>query len=172
MKFKEIINRITGLSVPIFGIQWNPSELEVEKARRIITFLEDKRVLYSPESMEIPEHCVESVLDIRRFLTNEIGSLDSEIELSKHIRAMRAACRKFLDSVSANNREIVKFARQHGHWASWKFYSDLGIMRGIFSVHIAQIAAVYGLDVEDDLAKILPNLDEYKDGELTKLNIN
>jgi hypothetical protein len=172
MKFKEIINRVTGLSVPIFGIQWNPKELEVEKARRVIAFLEDKRVLYKPDSMEVPEHCVDSVLDIRRFLTNEISNLKSDTELSKNLRAMRAACRKFLDSISEEEREIVRYARQQGHWASWKFYNDLGIMRGVFSVHITQIAVSYGLDVEDELAVILPNLDEHEEGGFTKLNIN
>jgi len=36
MKFKEIVARITGLSVPMFGVQWSPKEPEIAAARRVI----------------------------------------------------------------------------------------------------------------------------------------
>lgn len=55
MKFKEIVARITGLSVPVFGVQWSPSEPEVAAARRVISYLEDRRVLYQPELDGEPE---------------------------------------------------------------------------------------------------------------------
>jgi hypothetical protein len=29
-------------------------------------------------------------------------------------------------------------------------------MRGVFGIHVARLAAMYGLDVEDDLSVILP----------------
>ena len=96
MNFREVVSRVTGLSVPIFGVQWNPPEAECSVARRVIAFLEDRRVLYVPSEMELPHHCVESVLRIREFLTAELGTLDSENEVAKSLRAMRAACRKFL----------------------------------------------------------------------------
>ena len=37
MHFKEIIGRITGLSCPVFGVSWKPSEPEVAIARRVVT---------------------------------------------------------------------------------------------------------------------------------------
>ncbi|WP_139165767.1 DUF6650 family protein [Chromobacterium amazonense] len=58
MKFREIISRITGFSIPIFGIQWNPPEAECAAAKRVLTFLEDRRVLYVPSEMEVPHYCV------------------------------------------------------------------------------------------------------------------
>jgi hypothetical protein len=152
MKFKEIANRISGLSVPVFGVQWTPKELEIEKARRIIAFLEDRRVLYSPDEVEVPEHCVRSILKIREFITTELGDLDADTELAKHLRAMRAASRKCLNDVSEDDGRIIQYSRHSGHYASWQFYGDVGIMRGVFGVHIAQIAVAYGLDVEDELA--------------------
>ena len=48
MKFQEILSRITGLSVPVFGVSWTPPAAEVTIARRVVTFLEDRRVLYNP----------------------------------------------------------------------------------------------------------------------------
>jgi len=156
MKFREIVSRVTGLSVPIFGIQWSPPESECAVARRILAFMEDRRVLFVPSEMEVPHHCVESVLRIREFLTGELGSLDSANELALSLRAMRAACRKFLATVEADDHHIIQFGASHGHYASWIFNGAVGELRGVFGVHIARLAASHGLDVEGELASILP----------------
>lgn len=159
MKFQEIANRLTGISTPIFGVSWEPPQLEITVARKVITFLEDRRVLYSPSEMEVPRHCVTSILEIRRFLTAELMQLDSKSQFTAHLRAMRSACRKFLETMGHEDSDVIRFGGQQGHWASWKFNGALGEMRGVFGVHIAAIAAQNGLDVEDDLAEILPSSD-------------
>jgi hypothetical protein len=117
MKFSEIANRLTGISTPLLGVSWQPTDLEVSAARRVIAFLEDRRVLYAPEEMEMPEHCVRSVLEIRHFLSDEIGKHDSSSGFAASLRAMRAACRKFLDRVGVDGREVALYANHHGHWA-------------------------------------------------------
>ena len=71
---------------------------------------------------------------------------------------MRAACRKFLDSVTTDKR-IVQFGASTGHFASWQFNGAVGELRGVFGIHITQIATQHGLDIEDDLAKIIPEVD-------------
>lgn len=101
MRFTEIATRLTGVSSPVFGVSWNPPEAEVTAAKRIIAYLEDRRVLYAPTSMEHPSHCVESVLDVRRFLTEELGKLDPHNPLAQNLQGMRAACRKFLNQIQA-----------------------------------------------------------------------
>jgi hypothetical protein len=160
MQFKEIVNRLTGISCPIFGISWNPSETDRAIAQRAVTFLEDRRVLYSPSEIELPDHCVQSVLRIREFLTNELTRLHSRDSMAESFRAMRSACRKFLNAVQAeDDNRIVHFANSPGHYASWEFNQALGELRGIFGVQVARLAAQYGLDVENDLAKILPESD-------------
>ena len=40
-----------------------------------------------------------------------------------------------------------------------EFNQALGELRGVFGIHIGMIAAKYGLDVEDELASILPEAD-------------
>jgi hypothetical protein len=161
MKFKEILGRITGLSCSVFGLSWNPPEPARTVARRIIAFLEDRRVLFAPSEMEVPDHCVQSVLVIRDFLSMEIGKLDSGNEIAEAMRGMRAACRKFLDTVSGGRgADLLKYGGHSGHWASWVFNSSLGEMRGVFGIQVAKLAAAYGLDVEDELAAILPGRDE------------
>lgn len=156
MNFREIASRITGLSVPVFGVQWNPPEAERSAARRVLAFLEDRRVLFVPSEMEVPDHCVAAVLGIREFLTIEIGKLDASAELAQSLRAMRAACRKFLATVEADDRRAVRFGASRGHYASWVFNGAVGELRGVFGVHIARLATSHGLDVEDELASILP----------------
>lgn len=155
MKFSEIASRLTGISCPIFGISWNPAAPEVTVARRVITFLEDRRVLFVDSEMEMPEHCAASVLEIRRYLTSELQQL-TDSDLCNALRAMRAACRKFLAKMDEGGGLVVRHGGHWGHWASWRFSSALGELRGTFGIHIARIAAQHGLDVEDDLAQILP----------------
>lgn len=36
------------------------------------------------------------------------------------------------------------------------FMAILGELRGVFGIHVARISAAYGIDVEDDLAAMLP----------------
>src|SRR5712672_2554070 len=150
VKFSEIANRQTGISTPLVGVSWQPSDLEVSAARRVIAFLEDRRILSTPDSVKVPSHCVTSVLEIRRFLSAELGKLETGSEFAASLRAMRAASRKFLKSVATNSREVIlDAADHHSHSATWAFYSALGEMRETFGVHLARIAAEFSLDIED-----------------------
>ena len=72
---------------------------------------------------------------------------------------MRTACRKFLNTVQADER-IIKFGVVHGHFASWKFIGAVGEMRGVFGTHIAQVATQYGVNVNSPLSDILPDKPE------------
>ena len=126
MKFSKIANRLTGISTPLGGVSWQPSDLEVSAARRVIAFLKDRRVLYAPEEMEVAARCVASVLEIRQFLRGELGKLDGKSVLAASLRAMRAACRKLLDRVGIDGREVVLYANHHGHWASWNLLQRFG----------------------------------------------
>jgi hypothetical protein len=158
MRFKETFARLTGISVPFFGVQWNPPEADRAIAKRLIAFLEDRRVLYAPSEMEVPEHCVHSIIEIRSFLTSELGKLEETSELASSLRALRGACRKFLDTVQKDGDRIIRFGFSHG-WPGWVFGSALGEMRGVFGIHIAILAAKYGVNIEKDLSSILPAKD-------------
>jgi hypothetical protein len=160
MKFQEALSRITGFSVPVFGLQWNPPEAERAVAHRVLAFLEDRRVLYVPSEMEVPSHGVQSVLRIREFLTSELGKRTGDGQLTQSLRAMRAACRKFLDAVGPEDGPIVRHGFDHGHYASWEFNQALGELRGVFDIYISILAATYGFDIEAGLAAIVPGRDD------------
>lgn len=152
MKFSEIVHRLNGVSCPVFGVSWTPTASDVQVARRIIRFLEDRRVLYNDYEWEVPEHCIQSVLEIRRFLTTELGNLKEGSGLVAQIRSMRAACRKFLDDLAHETgpRGRHRFSSPH------KLDTALGELRSSFGAVIAPLAVQYGIDVEDELATILP----------------
>ena len=155
MKFSEIANRLTGISTPFGGASWQPAEMEIATARRVVAFLEDRRVLYEPGEMEVPSHCVHSVIGIRHHLSDVLGKLDSGSELAASLRAMRAACRKFLERVGTDGREGIHHGSGWG-FHSWTFGSAPGELRGTFGIHVAKTAAAFKLDMEDRLASILP----------------
>ncbi len=158
MRWNEAANRLNGVSIASVGVQWTPKPTDSEVARRVIRFLEDRRVLYNDYAWEEPGHCVQSVLDIRRFLTDEMARLKDGSDLLTPLRVMRAACRKFLDSM---HRDGDRRVRLHHGMDSFGFYSALGELRGAIGPQVALLAATYQIDVEDELARMLP----VQDGE-------
>ena len=75
--------------------------------------------------------------------------------LNSYVRAMRNACNKFL-SKCPDRKDFRCYACQSGNIDNWIFTSAVGELRGVFGIMIGQIAKSYGLDVEDDLAQIIP----------------
>lgn len=167
MRFREITNRLTGVSTPIFGVSWTPAALDRDVARRAVVFVETRRVLFSTYTNEVPEECVQSVLEIRNFLSDVIGSGGIATELLEPLRLMRRYCVHFLERVGANEdrgdadaagRRLFREPRwrMHDYW----FGEALGELRSGVGLQVAIIAASFGLDVEDDLAHQLPAPDE------------
>lgn len=154
MRFSEIASRLTGFSTPVFGVSWEPAQSDVEAVRRVLAFLEDRRVLYAPDDAEVPSHCVESVPRIREYLTDELGRGGVPAEVADSLRAMRAACRKFLDATDLGRLD-AEGPMLLGS-AGWRFHQALGELRGVVGLHVARLAAAYGVDVEEPLATTLP----------------
>ncbi|MBV9120703.1 MAG: hypothetical protein JOZ39_08330 [Chloroflexi bacterium] len=153
--FRRLASHLTGFSTPVFGVSWEPPTADVDLAKQVLARLEDRRVLYAPETVEIPSHCVDSVLEIRHILTDALTSTGSSSALADSVRAMRAACRKFLDETQALRLDSPVFS---GGYSEWIFLGALGEMRGVIGIHIAQICARYGIDVEPQLAAMLPKV--------------
>ena len=163
VKFKEIVNRVNGVSCPIFGISWEPGTADVELARKVIAFVETRRVLFSSYTSEVPEQCVTSVLEIRSFLSDVIGQGRVTDELCGPLRLMRRYCVRFLERVGATEvpQGVGRHLFQDSHWRMHDYFfgEALGELRSGVGMQIAIIAASFGLDVEDDLAQTLPDAD-------------
>jgi hypothetical protein len=102
VKFAEVIGRVNGISTPIFGISWTPTTVDVSVARKVVAFVETRRVLFSTYTNEVPDECVASVLQIREFLTAVVGDSGIAEQLREPARLRRRYCIRFLERVGAN----------------------------------------------------------------------
>ncbi len=151
VKSKKVARSITGISTPVFGISWNPPEDQREIIRDLINFLEDKRALFYPYDMENGPWVEWSVLEIRKELTETLRRCSEDSEMVGPLQAMRAACRKYLDSVGRPDRRI-----HVPHYMADHIWLSLGELRGIFGIHLAWLCAAYGIDAPADLKTIFP----------------
>ncbi len=148
LKGKAIASRLTGISTPIGGISWKPPTDEKDKAKRLLVFLEDRRALYHPYDMEVGDYVVESILEIRERLTEDLEEVSKSSILGEGLTAMRSACRRFLDNIQK--------PRGRRHWLGPDFINGLGELRALFGIHVARLACAYDLTAEKELASILP----------------
>jgi hypothetical protein len=160
--------KVTGVSVPFFGLQWEPGVSDAKVAESVIVFMEDRRVLYNPWGAEDGNACVTSVVQIREELTKAIQNSGINATMLKQFREMRAACRRFLDQLSLNadvgeDFVVEAFVKIHGGGETWvntmgdlRFNQALGELRAVFGERLEAIATKYGITVEDDLAMSFP----------------
>jgi len=163
VKFSEITSRLTGVSCPVFGLQWQPPISDVGVARSVIVFLEDRRLLYDPSEIEVPEHCIQSAIQIRQYLTDLLVRGGVNKDLEDHLRAIRTACRWFISTIGDPEDEHGLVAamtdrRYDGYngLSDYRLNQTLGALRATTGMHVAILAVKYGLDVDSPLDTILP----------------
>jgi len=143
----------TGVGAFGLSVNWEKVPGDKEVARRVITYLENRRTLFATAYREDPLYCVESATQIRNFLTEELSHARPGKSLAKSVRAMRSALMAFVDALGPDARS---FMQQRG-WLV-PFDQALDKLRSRVGLQLALIADQYDLDVDDDLAQILPSL--------------
>ncbi len=113
----------------------------------------------------MPEHCVDSVIEIRHYLTGEITGLGADDDIVGDLRAMRAACRRFVTDMGELEDRAGRLLPRGSGTPSWMFTDALGQLRAVIGQHVAIIATKFGIDIEDDLASILPAADTNDDDD-------
>jgi len=155
----ETARRITGISVQFGGISWaDPGPSDAEKVRDFIVFLEDRRVLYNARELEVASQVDRSVHDIRAECTKVLQMIAPNGFGANPIRVIRSAARHFQD----DQREEFHFFDDHRnrHEGNPGFFVALGAFRATVGQQVAQLAAHYDIDVEGDLATVLPQVDD------------
>lgn len=152
----EAARRITGISLPIGGLQWSdPGPSERDRVRHFLLSLEDRRALYNPMEVEVRGDVEHSLHKLRDDCTSALKSLGEDAFAVSAIRAIREACRRFHDDAQ------LRFCLFHrdGHLEEDAgFFLALGALRATIGYQIALLAAHYDIDVESDLASIMPQL--------------
>jgi hypothetical protein len=163
LKGRELSNRLTGISTPTGGISWKPPVDERGKAQRLLVYLAGQRALHYPYDREIGTFIVQSILDTRERLTRDIEALSMDSLLRQILRAMQAACRKFLD-------ENQSPSAGYGWPYEAQLYCTLGELRALLGIHITRIACAYNLEVDACLGDILPPEPEQEPNERHNTN--
>ena len=155
----ELARRITGFSTPFFGVQWSPPSAERDIVRGFLTFLEDRRVLFTPYELEVEGQVEQSVHDIRRRCTEGLAALPEQSRAIASMRTVRAACRRFLDDPRDNFRNL--YVRDFGDFRDRAgFFTALGELRATVGAQIAILAVLYKIELEAELAAIVPAEDD------------
>jgi hypothetical protein len=150
--------RVTGISTPFGGIQLSdPGPSDGKIVRGFLVFLEDRRVLYNAMDLEVVSQIEHSVHEIREECTKTLKALPPKVFAILPVRAIREAGRRFHD----DQQEKFRFfdGRRNHHEGSPGFFTALGALRATIGLQVASLAAYYDIDVEGDLAAILPRLD-------------
>jgi hypothetical protein len=125
---------------------------DADTARRVLLFLEDRRILWADRLMEDEAHCVASAIEIRHELTHELQQSTLNAGMTACLKAIRAACREFVDAAGPEGHN---FWHAHGCEAN-PFALTLGRLKALVGVHLALIVREFNLDVELHLARTLP----------------
>lgn len=156
VRAQSLASRLTGLSVLSFGASWVAPEPERVVVRDVITVLEDKRALYSQAVWEEPSQVVQSLFNIRDELTNGLKRIGDNSPAKGAFRIMRASCRDFLTLNSVKAQEHNRGMMRDIGYQQEEFFIGLGKLRATFGQQLAVLGYLYGIDIEESLASILP----------------
>lgn len=154
--------KVSGGSFTILGIglNWERTPGDEAVARAVVVFLEDRRLLFGERHIEDEAHCVASALECRSFLTNQILDAAPGKPLEATLKAMRAAFRQFVDRGGPHGRN---FQHRYSIHETDPFSLALGDLRTQVGEQLARIAWRYDIEIDDELARILPPQDEADD---------
>lgn len=114
-------------------------------ANQLLTFMQQRGVLFVPLHGEYPPHVFDSIKEIRTFLTQLQASIDSESPLAVIVDSINHACRHFMNTTSLKaDFEEVLFG--------------LGALRKIVGLNIGDLAKLYGLTVSGPLRDMIPHV--------------
>ncbi|MBM3235986.1 hypothetical protein FJZ31_06765 [Candidatus Poribacteria bacterium] len=156
-KLKELLNsRVTGVSTPFGGVEWEYGVADNVQAQNIVDFLSNRRVLFNDVELEVPRFCVESVHKIRQFLTDTLQDNQQDTPVRSCLLDLLGACRKFDDTITQNCPSL-----QHGHlggqfFEQVAFFTSLGELRGAFGVQLAFLKETYNSRLTPELSRVLP----------------
>lgn len=119
--------RINGFTTPFVGANWEYTKDEKESAYRIIKYMEDRRVIYNPQFLEVPRACVASIHEIREYLTSELQNNSKNMKINNTIEKMRMDCRSFLNKFEGEQFQFnfwnYSFSNV-GHYGYHRSYGD------------------------------------------------
>lgn len=155
----SLASRLAGLSALGPGTSWKPSEPERAVVRDLLAQLEDKRALYTRAAGQEPAQVVASIESLEPLLSDALSQVGDNSPARDCCAILRAACRAFMALPSTNDfatRAGTIHAPDIPAWAQEEFFVNLGKLRQTFGQQIAWLGYFYGVDIDGDLASLLP----------------
>jgi hypothetical protein len=144
--------KITGVGVgtPLVSgsISWEYVASNQDLARRVIVFLEPRRVLTESPQRTDYEQCRLSAQDIKNFLTLEIMNVKAGGPLEAWFKSMRSACLAFDNAAGINSANFIRDPDL--------FQACLRAFRDVMGKQIGSLAATFNIPLEPELQAIVP----------------
>lgn len=135
---------LNGISTYFGGISWDNTMTSKEMFTRLLLYLESKRILVNPASLELKEWCIESVLEIKQ----QLVTITQEVKLKKfdaeRIRNLIIACNCYLDKVTPMDLPRIIY-KKGDRWEDLSFDHAMRDFRKSFDTEIKEIETKYKL---------------------------
>ncbi len=157
-QWKDIATRITGFSVPGFGIEWEPPVRQRDIAEKALTYIESRNLLdTSFEREESPERTYYDAERIREELTKLMQEVSRDTAVFRQLDAIRAACSVFRRTLRERNIERYGFQSPiPTEVGKSQFLHALGGLRDACGRQIMVLCVEYGIDPPTKLVGCLP----------------
>lgn len=106
---------ITGGSIGLggesltLGVDTALVRTDVHHAQVLVDFIDDKDVFVVPFDLEVPDHAIESVKEVRSLATSTATLLESA-EAAHQAKAIASACRDFMRAVNSDDPVVLNAA--------------------------------------------------------------
>lgn len=134
--------KLTSVSSPFGGVGWKIDKSDKVVARDLITFLEDRRVIYNIRGhaallISAPEYsyAVKSIMEIRNRIREDLERVKVKSVLRESMKKMQKACRTFLSKGEQSEPGDT-------------YVEDLEILRKEFSDAMLNIGEKFGFSIE------------------------
>lgn len=136
--------RLNGFSTPIGGISWEKYITEEDRIQYLFFYLESKRILTNPISMEVVGECVNSALEIKSVLveiTKDISFSENNLNC---IRQMISGCNDFLNNINEADYPHIIY-KSKDRWEDLRFDTAMKTFREAFRQPIKEIEKQTGI---------------------------
>lgn len=157
--------RLTGVGTPFVSLSFGNKDDDKEIARRAISMLEDRRILFADASWVSRGYCLGSAELARDQLTELIANPDISEGLARQLKLVRSYLRTFMtDAIwprhlgrfgCAGHRRAGSGDDAHRYVAD-QLSVALGELRAKVGLVVGDLAVRFDLDVEPELATIIP----------------
>ena len=148
MSYRPIGPGVSGVSR-----DWEQIPGDAEVAREVVEFFKDQRMLFGKASLWDELECVAVAIKSRTFLTEELAKARVGSSLAHRMRAMRAALRTFMDAAGPDARNFRGLSGR-GTDLYGRAHETL---RALLGLHLRIVVDQYAIEIEPDLAEILPS---------------